>query len=842
MNTTTSNISTVFIVLLALVLNSGLKAQDPQSGWSFTFPGDEFTEDALLDLRYLNEKFAGENGFIQLSEDGNSFVDGMGNPLRLWCINGGGLARNFSDMEMKKYARFLAKMGVNMIRFHGSINPEGEHTKIYEVDTAEVHAIWKMVAAMKNEGIYSTISPFWAHNGHMGGWVPEEWGIEGYSGKDGLWGVMFFSDTLKQAYKKWVEYLYTETNPYTGIALKDDPAVGLIQVKNEDGVFFWTIQNVKEPVKKIIRQKFYNWLVDKYGGIDEAQQAWGNRTLEDDNPEAGEMDIYIIWFATQDQSGSLDKRLTDQIEFMAEIQHGFYQEMYDYYRSLGCKQLINATNWKTANAARLLDTERWTNTACDVIALNRYYSPNHTGENSGWRIDPGHYYEGKSALVQPNKLPVNVKQPKGYPALVTESGWNLPHKYQAEGPFLISAYMSLNGVDGFYWFNPSDWAYDPNPYHTWANLPGGQHPLYRWTNSIPGQLGMFPANALLFRKGYLAEGRTTVYEARKLESMWQRKIPVITENMGFDPNRDTFISNDEETEISPLAYLTGKVSVEYGTENDSSAIDPDIDNLIDFEEKIVKSSTNELEWDYNNGICKMDAPAAQGICGFVGETGTYELSDVTIETTNDYAVVNVVSMDEKSISESSKILIQVGTVYRPNNWTETPADFEFSGNMISGYRIDNTGRMPWKCADTQVKLSINNNLISKATLLNAAGYPVSNVAITKSAGLVELELPENAMYVVLESTTNTNKKVQKGASMKVFPNPSGGNFLIQLPEFGNKNYTLEINNLQGQLIWKKDAVNNNVVKVNLDNISPGLFIIALKENGALVESSKIRIN
>ena len=102
----------------------------------------------------------------------------------------------------------------------------------------------------------------------MGGWVPEEWGIDGYSGKDDLWGVMFFNDRLKEAYKTWVKYLYTTPNPYTGVALKDEPAVGIIQVKNEDGVFFWTMQNIKPELKLLIRKKFTAWLMKKYGSYE----------------------------------------------------------------------------------------------------------------------------------------------------------------------------------------------------------------------------------------------------------------------------------------------------------------------------------------------------------------------------------------------------------------------------------------------------------------------------------------------------------------------------------------------------------------------------------------------
>ncbi|MFW6277094.1 MAG: hypothetical protein ACOC1J_00385 [Prolixibacteraceae bacterium] len=745
------NFTKIFLLLLInfSIINLSY-TQNPQAGWDFTYPENIPSEKPMLDLSYLNEDVAGENGFIKLSKDGNSFVNGKGEPVRFWSVNGGGLAKNFSDEEMKEFARFLAQMGVNMIRFHGSINPAGKGTEITDIDKEDVDAIWKMVAFMKEEGIYSTISPFWAHNGHMGGWVPEEWGIDGYSGKDALWGVMFFNDKLKEAYKTWVKYLYTEKNPYTGIALKDDPAVGIIQVKNEDGLFFWTIQGVKESLKKVIRKDFHDWLANKYGSIAKAQEQWGMVELDGDNPQEGKMDIYDIWMAAQDQPGEVNKRLSDQMEFMAEVQRNFYSEIYDHYRSMGCRQLINGNNWKTADAARLLDIERWTNSVCDVIALNRYYSPGHVGENSGWKIDPGHHYEGKSVMQQPHKLPINAKQPEGHPVVITESGWNLPHKYQAEGPFLISAYMSLTGVDSYYWFSPTAVNYDNSPYRTWDHLPGGQHPMNRWTMSTPGQLAMFPANALLFRKGLLKAGKKTVEEKRTLQSMWDRAVPAITENMGFDPNRDTRNATSEDTQINPLTYLTGRVAVDYGAKNDKVKTHRRLNRLIDLSENKVTSSTGELVWDYEKGICTMDAPAAQGICGFVGEQQKFDLTDVSLETTNDYATINVVAMDDKSVAKSSKILVQVGTVYRPTDWADTPTEFDMRGEKVSGYRIDNTGKMPWKAANTLVTLSFDNSNIKRAVVLDAAGYPKSSIDVQQNGNKTEVELPKDAMYVILD--------------------------------------------------------------------------------------------
>ncbi len=832
------------VLFLNFLLAISVKAQLPASGWNFQYSNDNFTSNALLDLRYLNEDEAGESGFIGLSEDGNSFVNGAGDPIRFWSINGGELARNLSNADLAYFARFLAKLGVNMIRFHGSINPSGKGTLINEVDTVEVHAIWKMVAAMKKEGIYSTISPFWAHNGHMGGWVPEEWGIEGYSGTDDLWEVIFFSDTLKQAYKTWVKYLYNETNVYTGIALKDDPSVGLIQIMNEDGVFFWTIQGIKPELEKIVMQKFYQWIVNKYGSYSKAKTTWYSASTPKDDPENGELGIYIIWEATQPQSGGKAIRLNDQIQFFAETQRNFYAEIYDFYREMGCRQLINANNWKTADANLLFDAERYSNAVCEVLAVNRYVDPGHIGPNAGWRIDPGDHYVGNSVLFEPHKLPINIKQAAGHPMLVTESGWNLPNQHQVEGPFLISSFMSLTGVDSYYWFSPSSKSYDSNPYHTWAWVSGNQHPLFRWTISSPGQMAMFPANALLYRKGYIEPGETVVHEERTLSSVFGRKMPLISEENSFDPNRDSYenINPSKETAISPLAHLTGKVEVVFDGNPDNSNISNQLESLIDYQKKEIKSSNNQLVWDYKKGIFTMDAPSAQGVCGFIGQMENIELTDVSIESTNDYAAINVVSMDENSISESSKILVQVGTVYRPTNWKETATEFNLNDNMVSGFRVDNTGRMPWKCAKTIVTLTVNNTGINKATLLNSSGYAKSEIEVVKSGNSVQIELPEDAMHVILENTTAVRSEIPGKNKMNIFPNPSRGIFAVEIPETGNRKYGLEIRNILGQKIWEKEMISQRRVNINLIDNSPGLHVIALKENNSVIETAKIQIN
>ncbi len=730
-----------------LLFSTACRSQE--KSWNFEYPGDAFTENALLDLRYLNEDYAGEHGFIGLSDDGESFVRGDGKSIRFWPVNGGSATQSMSDDELAWHARFLAKQGVNMNRWHGSVNPEGKGTSLFDVDTAEVDDIWRFVAAMKKEGIYSTISPFWAHNGHMGGWVPEEWGIDGYSGNDDLWEVMYFNDRLKEGYKAWVKYLYTEENPYTGIPLSKDPSVAIIQIKNEDGVFFWTMQSIKPELKQLVGKLFFEWLVKKYGSISEVSRTWGGEVLPGDKPNEGYMDVYNTWELV---SGGTSKRMADQVAFYAHRQRNFYKEIHDYYRDeLGCKQLINPNNWKTADPGKFEDLERYTYLDCEVPAVNRYFAPGHIGKNNGWRIDPGHFYQGNSCLKNPLKLPVNVKQTAGKPFIITESGWNFPQKHMTEAPMLIAAYQSLTGHDAFYWFSISSKAYMEFPYFAFTKDENGMYAMNRWTYSLPGGVAQFPAYALLYRNGYLQQGETMIHEVRSLESMYNRELPIISEETSFDPNRDQIEgikTRSAYSEVNPFAFLTGPVKVTYGGDEKETFVNDKLQGLIDLDHKKVSSVTGEMELDYGKGIFSFKADQAVGVSGFI-KGKRFDLGNVSISSQNDYITIGVVSMDGLPLDESSKVLIQTGTMYLPTDWKEKPSEYVNDGDTIQGFTILNTGKMPWVSDPTLVDLELENSEITKAILLDAAGYPVEDLKIKRNGNKIHLKLPAESLYVVL---------------------------------------------------------------------------------------------
>ncbi len=359
-----------------------------------------------------------------------------------------------SPEDLAHHARFLAKRGVNLVRLHGHLESHDKNPRLTDADPKAIDEAWRLVAAMKKEGIYTSISPYWAMELKH---VPASWGIEGWPEDQAPGGLLFFNPRLQEGYKAWLKALLAPANPYTGIPLAKDPALAMIHLQNEDSLLFWTEQNIKGKQLELLGKQFGDWAKKKYGSIPAARRAWGGESMAEDDPSRGILGIHIIWQLTQDRAGGLKKRLDDQLQFFADAMHGFNAEIARYLREeLGCRQLINAGNWKTADAIRLNDAERWSYTANEVLAVNTYYSPVHIGPDRGWRIDKGDQFEDVSVLLNPRSFPLNIKQVAGHPMMITETHWVPPLGYQSEAPFLTSAYQSLTGVDVVFWFSTGE--------------------------------------------------------------------------------------------------------------------------------------------------------------------------------------------------------------------------------------------------------------------------------------------------------------------------------------------------------------------------------------------------
>jgi len=718
--------------------------------WSFLPERDSFRDDALFDLRELNEPIAGRSGFIRLSDDRNGFVRGDGVPLRFWGVNYS-FKHDLSLKDLGHAARFLAKRGINLVRLNAFLQSHAKNPGLTDPDPKNIEHAWRLVAAMKNEGIYTTISPYWA--GELKH-VPKSWGIEGWpEDKSPKGGLLFFNPQLQAGYKAWMKALLAPKNPYTGVSLAADPGLAMIHIQNEDSLLFWFEQEIKGKQLELLGKQFAEWTKLKYGTLEEALRQWSGGGMPEDEPARGVLGIQIVWQFTQPRSGGMKKRLDDQLQFFAETMYRFNKEIVRYLREdLGCKQLIIAGNWRPADSVSLFDAERWSYTAGDVLAVNRYYSPPHVGPDRAWRINKGDQFQNLSVLFNPGAFPPAIKRVTGFPMMVTETTWPLPLGCQSEAPFLTAAYLSLTGLDGALWVETWEPEWSDRDRTEWDAAS-----RYKWAVHTPMLLGQFPAAALMFRRGDISVGEPALFEHRSLRQIWERIPPVLAEETGYDPNADqgdTAKQSQTTGRVQPLAFLVGPVKVTYDSDPAKTKI-LDLSRYIDREKKVVRSVNGELTWDYARGFCTIDAPRAQGATGLLKSIGSIKLRDVTISSENSYATVLVISLDGQPLARTSRALVQVGTRARPTGWSDHAVTFTINGGRekVSGRQIDDTGRMPWIIDGTRVTIGINNANLTSATLLDMNGCARRALTVRRTEETLEVALPNNAIYVVLSMQT-----------------------------------------------------------------------------------------
>ncbi len=176
----------------------------------------------------------------------------------------------------------------------------------------------------------------------------------------------------------------------------------------------------------------------------------------------------------------------------------------------------------------------------------------------------------------------------------------------------------------------------------------------------------------------------------------------------------------------------------------------DLQSLIRADRKEVKSITGEVTMNLEENWCSVNAPKAQGVAGFFSERNRFELADVTIESGNEYAAALVVSLDDQPLSQSGRILIQIGTSSRPTGWEQRPVSIAVSsGGTLPGFEILSVGRSPWEVIRPAVEVEIRNEAITEGFILDENGDARGSLALEGTDGAVRFHFPEDALYVLL---------------------------------------------------------------------------------------------
>jgi len=146
-----------------------------------------------------------------------------------------------------------------------------------------------------------------------------------------------------------------------------------------------------------------------------------------------------------------------------------------------------------------------------------------------------------------------------------------------------------------------------------------------------------------------------------------------------------------------------------------------------------------LKLNYAKGLLLINAPQVQGASGNLQSASKINLKDMTIECNMDLAHIVAVSLDEKPLETSERILLQVMSEERTSGFDTEPA----SGGTL---KIVNIGQNPWQVKNFQGNVCFKR---SDATLLRVQRLDEEGRVIDQMGSATKISLdPTTAYYLI----------------------------------------------------------------------------------------------
>ncbi len=591
------------------------QATDTSDWYPYVSPAK--ISDAPLDLSSLNEKPAGVHGFVAVKGGHFSFADGT--RIRFWGTDGVGPNLFVGHEEADQTAERMAKLGINLVRLHfldndwgerNIFDPKADNTQVFNTETLD--QLDYLIAALKKNGIY--VYPDWSvgRKFREGDKVPAYQDLE-----EGAKTVIHFSRRIIELNKKYAETLLTHVNPYTGLALKDDPVYVGNEIVNESSIFCGFGD-----------QKFPQPYWDELQGL---YQAWGGK---------GKITHFKFDWDSQKLMPTENPENTDQsLKFLLKTQMDSNLEMKAFLKKISPHALLTGSNM---GLPVLGDIQ--SDSLMDFMDTHAYWDhPQIWNISGGWANVDRAPMNNNSQLKSPFQgsliFGLSHSSVGGMPLIVTE--WNdcVPNEFRLEGTVLMAAYGALQDWDGMLQFD-----YGP------ALI--GSVKLNNFSiNSRPDNEPLFQAGALIYRLGLLRPS-TDLFPEGIADSE-------VTSNGSKSP---WLFDHPWLPYIAKVAkHFIGNKEVFY---KDTSELEKNHDATA----KTIKSSTGEEFLDYGKGILKLDSPFVQGFAGAIGTGETFKTSDIemTLAKRNPWASVIAVTLDKEPLAKSKKILL-VASARAENN-------------------------------------------------------------------------------------------------------------------------------------------------------------------------------
>lgn len=681
------------LLLAAAVVAQAAEMKPFEMVWR---PGDG----VLADLSFLHDKPAGKRGFVHIHN--SHLARGDGQRLRFWGVNFSFTASLPAKQFAGAVADHLARFGVNCVRIHhldwraprGIIDSTRDDSR--GLDPVALDRLDLLIAQLKRRGIYTNLNLNVARAFQPGDGVKDAAQL-GYAK-----GVTYFDPRIIELQKEYAKSLLTHRNPYTGNEYRNEPAIAMVEMVNENSLV-------------------ESWVRGRLQG--KGKPAAGDATWSD-IPASYERDLTALfhaWLAKQgkppvarltpSEFKTMGKERFDiEARFYMELEDRFFQDMYRYLKSeLGVKMPVVGTS---IHAGGLSPYPLLSSTSkLDIVDAHTYWQhPAYLSDSNGRRI--GFEIRNTPAVNEPSRLPfvtLTRAAVKDKPFMVSEVNHPYPNEFAAEGIPMLAAYGAFQDWDAVFWYS-----FEHSAAELWdkPKLPG-----HFDMRQDPLKMTQWAAPALTFLRGDVQPAERIIERSYSADEVRSSLLLPSQHQPFFTPGLPEALPLLHGTRVSSLTASKPTAPVEH------TSSPPYI------------TDTRQIAWrplPNGRGLVTVDTDRTQSVIGWLRDTpeGTRSLS---LKMTNDFGATTLVSMSNDPIAKGSRLLLVVGT-------KTANRDMEWNAKRTSTTDGGTPGMMIEAPEGTVILRGIDAKSV-RATPLDGGGRPLSKpAALTRTTSGWELLL------------------------------------------------------------------------------------------------------
>ncbi len=624
--------------------------------YTLTVEKKQPVKNSALDFSFLLDAPAGKYGFLKSEGENFVFENRPGVPVRFNGTNlCGDISTRYTHKQSDLLAEQIASLGFNAVRLHhfdtdlvdsaktdGSVNPKRLDNLHY------------LVYAMKRQGIYITLDLYTIRTTGF----PEKFKV--------MFDVksrMIFSEKLRDNLMNFARTMLTPINPYTGLALKDDPTLITIGLINEDPILTghkeYNYPNPNPVQNAAIKKVFEAWCQKK--GIK--------------MPEKPDQELYI--------------------RIMNEHQADIYREMTAELRRMDVRQMTSDMSCGESSISTIPRKQY------DYVD-NHYYFSHPRSIGTDWAFPCSYSNNSMTSVLFDNMTRCIATRIKDKPFTITEFNFCAPNSFRGEGGLAMGATSAFQNVNGIFSFD----------YNGYSHKTG-----WNFLSQTGGHLGWFDISvdpirllssriiSLLYLRGDVktapADGLkilTITPDDYKLSAVQNYKYPR-TKKLADIPEK--FYNLGLYTKIAMDAaenVQSGSYSLKEMLSKQPLNLTVKGKGVYQPEKGKIVSSTGEISVDAASHTIKVVTPKSEGFT----VTGKSAKGDrLSVSSSTGTCLVFAGALDDKKLGETSRAMIL--------HLTDVQAKDRKLTRLGDKYIAYNWGKMaPYLLRKSKAEISLKN--------------------------------------------------------------------------------------------------------------------------------------